>query len=88
MRFVRSVPGRSAAERARLGGPELAPEEDVPDSGARLDDRRQAAGEDRRRKSVQTVHATADQLLSGNHTDVAEQCQRGHHAGERDKNCG
>jgi len=53
MRFVRSVSCRSSAERSRLGGVELAPKEDLPRPGARLDDRRQTAGEDRRGKSVQ-----------------------------------
>lgn len=53
MRVVRPVPSGSAAERAHLGGAELAPEEDVPHTAARLDGRRQAPRAARRGKSLQ-----------------------------------
>lgn len=52
-RLVRPVPRGTAAQRAHMGGAQLAPEEDVSNSGARLDDRRQAKREARRGKSVQ-----------------------------------
>jgi len=86
MRFVRSVSGRSSVERSHLGGVELAAEEDVSHSAARLDDRRQTPREDRRRKNVQVFHAIADQLLFGNHADAVSRGRRGHSTGERNKN--
>lgn len=50
MRVVRPVSSGSAFERAHLGGAELAPEEDVPRTAARLDDHRQASRAARRGK--------------------------------------
>lgn len=61
MRLVRAVPRRFAAERARLGGAQLAPEEDVPRTAARLDGRRQASREARRGKNVQVSAPRATQ---------------------------
>lgn len=58
MRFVRSVQGRSAFERAHLGGAEPAAEEDLSHTAARLDGRGQAAGPTRRREIVQVRNRT------------------------------
>lgn len=57
LRFDWSIPGRFAAERARVGGAQLAAEEDLPHPGARLDDRRQAPGAagGRENEQVRTV---------------------------------
>lgn len=56
LRFVRPVPGWSAVERPHLGGSELAPEKNLSNSAARMDDRRQASGETGGWKSVQVCN--------------------------------